>query len=103
MGEGARHWGDEKERDGRSWDKGAMEVEYGGCGAPCVIAGRWWRKEVKRRLDTTKMFLMFEAEKRVRGNGGRGREAGRPRMKADVRSPEESSSVKPSNRKAEYI
>lgn len=42
----------------------------GGCGAPCVIAGRWWRKEVKRRLDTTKMFLMSEAEKRVRGKGG---------------------------------
>lgn len=71
-------------------------------GALCMLAGWWWRKEVKRRLDTTKMFLMFEAEKSVRGRR-RGREAGRPCMKADVRSPEESSSVKPSNRKAEYI
>lgn len=94
--------GEEKERDGRTWDKGALEV-CGGRDAPCVIAGRWWRKEVKRRLDTTKMFLMFEAEKHMRGKEGRGSEAGRPRMKADVRSPEDSSSVKPSNRKEEYI
>lgn len=88
-------------------DKGPSEVEYGGCGAPCAIAGRRW-EEVKRRLDTTKMFLMSEAEERGEGGGGwwwgrQGGGGGRPRMKADVRSPEESPSVKPSNGKEEYV
>lgn len=89
-------------------DKGPLEVEYGGCGAPCAIAGRR-REEVKRRLDTTKMFLMSEAEERGEGAGGwgggvlEGGGGGRPRMKADVRSPEESPSVKPSNGKEEYV
>lgn len=49
-------------------DKGPLEVEYGGCGAPCAIAG-WRREEVKRRLDTTKMFLISEAEERSKGRG----------------------------------
>lgn len=48
-------------------DEGPLEVEYGGCGALRAMAGRR-REEVKRRLDTTKMFLMSEAEER----GGRG-------------------------------
>lgn len=54
------------------------------------------------------MFLMSEAEGRGEGAGGwwgvvEGGGGGRPRMKADVRSPEESPSVKPSNGKEEYV
>lgn len=67
---------DTRGRDGAGWggwggegaglgDEGPLEVEYGGCGAPCAIAGRR-REEVKRRLDTTKMFLMSEAENAAR-------------------------------------
>lgn len=56
----------------------------GDVGILCMLAGWWWRKEVKRCLDTTKMSLMYEVEKSVRGRR-RGREAGRPCMKADVR------------------
>lgn len=60
----------------RSW--------HGGWGVLCMLAGWWWRKGVKRRLDMTKMFLLFEAEKSAKKRAG-DREEGRTCMKADVR------------------
>lgn len=73
-----------------------------------MLAGWWWRRGeggVKGCLDTTKMFLMFEAERARKCEGEKERERSRQAMHESrcQRSPEESSSVKPSNGKAEYI
>lgn len=82
-----------------------LKSEYGGWG--CIVHVSWSVVEgvVKRCPDTTKMFLMFEAGRARKCEWERERERGKQAMHESrcQRSPEESSSVKPSNRKAEYI